>query len=245
MSFAQVKNTAYQGGEQLRFAASYYMSGLWSDIAEVKMNVLNAKSGSTPLHHLQFTARTYSSWDSYFKIRDSYQSWVSPTTVKPYLFKRDVAEGAYTLKAKYIFKRKSLIAKSTRQKGTKAAKVKNVKITSGTFDLASALYYVRSIDYANSKVGKIYKLTILVDNELLDIYVKYRGIENKKVGKYGIKKCYKVGVAVRDQSIMKNNATNNIWFTADKNKVPVLVKAVIPVGSIQIRLVDMKGLRNK
>ena len=111
-----VKNTTYKGGEQLRFVASYYMSGLWTDIAEVKMNVLDSKSGGTPLHHLQFTARTYASWDSYFKIRDSYQSWVSPVTVKPYLFKRSVSEGGHNFTVKYVYKRKSLIAKSTMKK---------------------------------------------------------------------------------------------------------------------------------
>ena len=119
-----------------------------------------------------------------------------------------------------------------------------MKITSNTFDLASVLYYVRNLDYSTAKVGSVNNLTVLVDNKLLKISAKYRGKVSVKVGKYGKKICYKVGVYLSDESIMKNSAANNVFFTADKNKVPVLVKAEIPVGSIQIRLVEMKGLRN-
>jgi hypothetical protein len=43
---------------------------------------------------------------------------------------------------------------------------------------------------------------------------------------------------------MKNKSTNNIWLTADKNRVPVYIKADIPVGSIQVRLIEASGLRN-
>jgi hypothetical protein len=220
------------------------MSGLWSDIAEVKMNVSDAKSGKTDLLKLQFTASTFSSWDSYFKVRDSYQSWVNPVTVEPLLYIRDVSEGSYTNNTKYIYKRKSLIAKSTRQRNGNKEEKKEIKITPNTLDLTSVIYYVRNLDFAGAKIGQTYDLTILVDNKLMKVTAKYKGVSDIKVSDYGTKSCYKVGLYLKDQAKLKNSETNNIWFTADSNKVPVLIKAIIPVGSIQIRLVEMKGLRS-
>lgn len=237
-------NTAIKGGEVLKFVASYNMSGLWTDLAEVEMQVQAVKVNNMNLYRLIHTTKTYAQWDSYFKIRDSYQSWVHPTTLMPYIYKRNIFEGGFALKIDYTFKRKSLVAKSVMVKGQDNPITKEVKITGNTLDLASVVYNARIIDYAKDKINTNHYFTVLVDNELLTIGLRYRGKETIKVGKYGNKECYIVGVFLKDEKIMKNNPTNTIWFTADANKVPVLIKAVIPVGSIQIRLTEMAGLRN-
>ena len=239
-----IVNTAFKGGEELKFIASYNMSGLWTDLAQIKMSVKAVRVNEKNLYKLVSTARTYTKWDSYFMIRDSYQSWVNPKTIKPYIFKRDVNEGGFTIKIKYVFKRKSLVAKSNMQVREGPVKTTTIKISSDTYDLASVIYYIRNFKYDQMAVNSIKTVTVLIDNKLAKIQLKYRGTENIKVGKYGTKKCYKIGVSLKDENIMKNNPTNNIWLTADKNKVPVLIKAVIPVGSIQMRLSEMNGLRN-
>ena len=237
-------NTAFKGGEELKYAASYYMSGLWTDLAQIKMTVKAVRMNDKNLYKLVSTARTYTKWDSYFMIRDSYQSWVNPKTIKPYIYKRDVNEGGFLIKIKYVFKRKSLVAKSTVKLGQNAASSSTVKITSNTYDLASVIYHIRNFKYDQMAKNTVKTVTVLVDNKLIKIQLKYQGKESIKVGSYGNKECYKIGVSLKDESIMKNNPTNNIWLTADKNKVPVLIKAVIPVGSIQLRLTEMNGLRN-
>ncbi|MBK9392187.1 MAG: hypothetical protein IPN68_19125 [Bacteroidetes bacterium] len=38
-------NTAFQSGESLKFKGSYYMSSLWADLAEVKIDVADLNSG--------------------------------------------------------------------------------------------------------------------------------------------------------------------------------------------------------
>ncbi len=249
ISFGNLKsqnivNTAFKGGEELKFIASYNMSGLWTDLAQIKMSVKAVRMNDKNLYKLVSTARTYTKWDSYFMIRDSYQSWVNPKTIKPYIYKRDINEGGYTIKVKYIFKRKSLVAKSTMQVRQNPVKSSTVKISSNTYDLASVIYYIRNFNYNQMAVNTVKTVTVLIDNKLTKIQLKYRGKESIKVASYGTKTCYKIGISLKDENIMKNNPTNNIWLTADKNKVPVLIKAVIPVGSIQMRLSEMNGLRN-
>ena len=75
VGFSQ-NNNAFTFGEDLTFSASYNMSGILTDVAQVKMQTgkLNTKSGT--LMHLKCTAATYKSFDSYFKIRDLYESYV-------------------------------------------------------------------------------------------------------------------------------------------------------------------------
>ena len=51
--------------------------------------------------------------------------------------------------------------------------------------------------------------------------------------------CYKLSVSLKDEKILKGKDLNNIWLTADAKRVPVLIKAEIPVGSIQVRIAEM------
>jgi hypothetical protein len=51
-----------------------------------------------------------------------------------------------------------------------------------------------------------------------------------------------LGISVNNKALT-NKESNNIWLTADKNKIPVQIKAEIPVGSIQVRLVEAKGIK--
>ena len=86
-SFAQNKTIA--AGEKLVYTASYNMSGILTDIAQVKMETSEVKTSKSTLLRLKCTAATYKKWDNFFKIRDLYESYVNPKTLTPYLYKRD------------------------------------------------------------------------------------------------------------------------------------------------------------
>jgi DNA-directed RNA polymerase subunit beta' len=43
----------------------------------------------------------------------------------------------------------------------------------------------------------------------------------------------------------KNEEDVNFWVTSDKNKIPVLVRAKIPVGVVKMHLVEWSGLKNE
>lgn len=240
----KVENKAFQGGEKLRYVGSYYMSSLWTDIAELTLEVKSVTSSGVPLLHLNGTAKTYTSWDTYFKIRDSYQSWVLPTTGQPLIFKRDMYEGGYTNDSKYVFKHKSKTAVCKEKRKDGSEKENTVTITDNTYDVISVLYYARNLDYETFAVNKTVPVTILIDNKLETLYIKYLGKENIKVAGLGNFYCYKLGISVKNEKIMKNKLNNNVWLTADLNRVPVFIKAEIPVGSIQLRLAEMSGLKN-
>jgi len=240
----EINNTSFAGGEKLTYIASFYMSSLWTDLAEINMEVSDITTKTQELYRLKCVASTYQAWDSYFKIRDLYESYVDKKTVKPYLFKRSVDEGGYILNIKYVYKWKSQMVNATIQKRTNPEKVQEVKILPNTYDLVSVLYMIRNIDYSAKKPGDLMRINVLIDAKVEVVTVKYRGTETINVAGMGNKLCYKLSVALKDDSILKGKDLNNIWLTADKNKIPALIKAEIPVGSVQIRLSNSSGLRN-
>ena len=235
-SSTTVENNYIKSGEKLTFIASFNVSGVMTDIAEVRMETSTVKTKTRELLRLKCTASTYSSWDKFFKVRDLYESYVDPETLLPVLYKRSIEEGTYKKELKYLFKRKSKIAISTlNKKGYKDFKTE-VPITDSTLDIVSTIYNARILDYENFSVGKKITKKLIVDSEAQTVTIEYLGKENISVSNYGKKECYKLSIGFGGNEIEKIKGGKYIYITADDDRLPALIEATIPVGRIQIRL---------
>lgn len=236
------QNTSIGTNEKLTFSASYNMSGLLTEIAQVTMETSVVKTSNSTLLKLKCTAATYSSFDNYFKIRDLYESYVSPTTLVPYLYKRDINEGSYFKFEQYKYNRKAGTVSSTMKKKNTEEK-KTVKIGANTRDIVSTIYHIRNLDIEKATPGDTQNLTFLFDNEELIISVKYLRKEtiNTNLGK---KECYKLAISLKNDDALKGTNENLLWLTADANKVPVYAKFNIAVGTGELKLKSASGLKN-
>lgn len=236
------QNTAIGTNEKLTFSASYNMSGLLTEIAQVTMETSEIKISNATLLKLKCSAATYSSFDTYFKIRDLYESYVSPTSLTPYLYKRDINEGAYYKFEQYKYNRKANLISSTMKKRD-SEENKTVNIGPNTRDIVSTIYHIRNLDISKASPGDSENFTFLFDNEEFVISVKYLRKEtiNTNLGK---KECYKLAVSLKNDDSLKGNNENLLWLTADDNKVPVYAKFKIAVGSGELKLKSVTGLKN-
>ena len=85
-----VNGQPIKSGEKLIFAGSYNMSGLMTQLAQVTLSTENVTTAKNTYLHLSCELSTYSKWDSFFKIRDIYESYVNPQTLRPSLYKRNI-----------------------------------------------------------------------------------------------------------------------------------------------------------
>jgi len=230
---------AVKSGEKFVYAAAYNMSGLLTPLAQVKMETETVKTSKNTLLHLSCEATTYSKWDSFFKIRDSYESYVNPVNFKPSLYKRDIFEGKYTKKEKYLFKGNTIT--STVKKKNTAETNKTFNIGANTNDVVTVLYKLRNVDFSKFKVGQTTSFNVVFDEKEMAVTVKYMGRETVKAGNLGSKECYKVSIAAKTQAL-KGVDKNLIWLTADARKVPALIRFSIPVGTGQLTLTNASGI---
>lgn len=243
-SFGQNKTIAV--GEKLVYTASYNMSGLLTDIAQVKMETTEVKTSKNTLMRLKCTATTYKKWDNFFKIRDLYESYVNPKTLTPYLYKRDISEGGYYKFMQYKYNHKAQLVRSLKRKKRKDGKTwdenKNVKIGASTKDIVSTLYHIRNLDIHKANPGDQQNFTVLFDNKEVTIIVKYIGKETID-SKIGTKECYKLAISMRGNDILKGDNSNLLWLSADDNKIPVYAKFKIPVGNGELKINSATGLK--
>ena len=244
-NFAQNKTIA--AGEKLVYTASYNMSGILTDIAQVKMETSEVKTSKNTLLRLKCTAATYTKWDNFFKIRDLYESYVSVNYLTPYLYKRDISEGGYYKFMQYKYNHKTKLVQSLKRKKKKDGQTwdenKSVKIGASTKDIVSTLYNIRNLDIHKAKPGDQSDFTVLFDNKETIITVKYLNKETIST-QIGSKECYKLSIAVKGSDILKGSNSNLLWLTADDNKIPVYAKFKIPVGNGELKIVSASGLKH-
>lgn len=237
------QNNAIAPGEKLTYTASYNMSGILTDIAQVTMEASAVKTSKTTLLKLQCKATSYSKWDNFFKIRDLYESYVSPKSLTPYLYNRDINEGGYYKNMKYTFSHKTNTVKSVQKKKPNKVENKTVSINSGTKDIVSTLYSIRLYDYASMAIGTRKSLPIIFDREEVKGQITYLGKETISTA-IGKKECYKLAIGSSQAGVLQGKNSNFLWLTADENKIPVYGKFKIPVGNGELKIKSATGLKN-
>jgi hypothetical protein len=113
----------------------------------------------------------------------------------------------------------------------------------GIQDMISSFYKARTLNMDGMKKGKKFSFKCFMDDEIYDLKIKYVGDEEIKIRK-GKFKCHKFVPVVQTGRYFENEEDVQFWVTADKNKIPVLVKAKIPVGSVKLHLVEWENLKN-
>jgi hypothetical protein len=239
LTVTSVSSQTIKSGEKLIFAGSYNMSGLMTQLAQVTMSTETVATAKNSYLHLSCELSTYSKWDSFFKIRDLYESYVNPATLKPNLYKRSIDEGGYTKKEKYVFKGNSV--HSTTKRKNKPETQKTFIIGSATQDVISLLYKVRTMDLSKFKEGQTQVLMIVFDEKQIPVTLKYMGKETINAGNLGKKECYKMSIGAKTDAL-RGKDKNLIWLTADAKKVPALLKFSIPVGTGQLTLTSATGI---
>lgn len=234
----------FKDGEKLTFTASYKMSGFMTQLAQVSMETSKVKTTNNSLYHFKCRASTYKKFDAFFRIRDLYESYVSTSSFLPYLYRRDIQEGGYKKKMKYVYNQKSNTVKSTQTKrrgdGTDWVQKKNFSFSNGAMDVVSTLYNLRNLPIANARVGDTKTFKIIFDREETPVTIKFVGKETINAGNLGRKECYKLQV-ITSGDFLKSGT---LWLTADANKIPVQAKFTISIGSGMLQLTNAVGIAN-
>jgi len=111
-------------------------------------------------------------------------------------------------------------------------------------DMVSVFYYLRnSFSLDNLDENDEISVDMFFDSENYKLKIKYLSTEllNTNFGKV---LCYKIQPYVQSGRVFKKNESLTMWITADKNRIPLKIKADVLVGSIRIELESFSNLNN-
>lgn len=234
--FAQEKIIPFKGGEWLRYRMSY--SGFLragTAVLELKDEQLKNKK----VIHAIGKGWTSGMISWFFKVNDTYESYFTPTEVRPYLFKRDIDEGGYKKKRHVTFNYENntaYVQDFIKQKDS-VISVRNPQ------DMISTFYFLRSQNTKNLKTGDEINVSMFFDDKSYPFKLKFLGYETLKT-KFGKVKTQKFRPLVQAGRVFKAQESVTVWITADDNKIPIKMKASLAVGSLRAELEAYKGLAN-
>lgn len=228
----KVNNTSFTYGEKLKFRIHY--GPLTGGHCTFEIDPQPVEVNNRKAYHIKVAGKSAGMVDVMFKVRDEYESYVDEEALIPWKCIKKVKEGGYTDSDFILFDHQNGYATSRRGK---------VDIEQQTQDVVSAIYFARSTDMSNAKIGDIFPVNFYMDGETYVLRFKYVKKENLKTD-LGTFRTLVVKPQLIKGRVFKDDEALTLWVTDDENHLPLMVESDIFVGSIKAELTGFQGLRN-
>ena len=235
--FSQVANEkAFQRGETLKYWAYYdapLLGKVYAGKATLELTKDKDKFDGKTSYHAKGLGRSTGAFDFFFKVRDRFESWFNEETLRPYRFVRRTNEGGYKVEDDVDFDYNTMTARSRQ---------KEVKIGLNTQDMISAFYFARTINIDSIEIEDAFPIDFYLDDSVYTSVIIFKGIEivETDLGKF---RCMKFMPMVVTGEVFDNPYPMSLWITDDRNRIPVLVKSEVIVGSVKGELFEFKNLQ--
>jgi hypothetical protein len=239
----KVSSIQFKSGETITYRAVYNWGFIWVNAGDVIFTVSDTIYFDQPAFYLKSLGWTLKQYDWFFKVRDRFESIVNQETLQPFWFERDTHEGSYKAYNSYVFRHEKNELDIISETSDRPYKREILPLKPCTFDVLSAIYYCRSLNFNLYEVGQKIPLTMAVDNEVFDLFIRYQGKEVLEMRDGTIFNTIRFSVLLVEGTIFKGGEDLFVWVTDDQNRIPILVEAKILVGSVKAVLTGMEGLK--
>ncbi len=233
---------AFLSGERLEYEVAYNWGMLWVNAGRVTFSVDTLTQEGASLYKLDSYGESYRFYDWFYKVRDRFQGHVDAGTLAPAWFLRNTYEGGYAVNNTYTYDWERGLVISDTENSKRPRSVDTLAIEPCTFDVLSAIYYARSLDFEGRQPGEKVPLRFLIDGQFYDLFIRYLGREVKENRDGKAYLCHKFRALLVEGTIFKGGEDLVAWVTADANKIPVMVEARILIGSIKAYLTGYENL---
>lgn len=236
-------NKAFSAGEIVKYHAYYNWGFIWLNAGQVSFTVSAIEENNKPAYHLKAHGATYKSYDKLFKVRDTFETKVDTLFLEPIEFKRITNEGSTHASYYYNFDddKRTITAKINKE--DEPQKDTTLVWKNCSFDLLTMVYKARNIDYSQYNIDEKIPISMVVDGEIHDIYIRYLGketIKNRDGRKF---KCLKFSPLLVEGTIFSSGEDMTVWVTDDANRIPIIVEAKILIGSVKAVFIDALNTR--
>ena len=228
---------AYKDGEWLKFRIHYGLITAGTATLEVEQEELNSKQ----VFHIKGYGKTTGVTSWFFPVEDIYQSYIDIEKDIPYRFIRKIDEGGHTKNIQIEFDHTTLEATINDKKHDT---IRVVNFPKGAQDMVSAFYYLRNnLDIKNIKKGDEISLDMFFDRENYKFKLKFLGREILDT-EFGKVACIIFKPYVQSGRVFKEQESLTLWVSDDDNRIPLVIKADLMVGSLKASLIQFKGLKH-
>lgn len=238
LGFMPLNDSSFDVGERFVFRINYGFLNAGYATLEIK----NAEINSKNVFHVIGKGYTTGVSSLFFKVNDTYESYIDKETGNPYQFVRKIDEGGYIKNQEGFFNQEQ---NNILVKDYKHNTEKTFKVSKNTQDILSSFYYLRNYpNIEKMKIGEFVAIDMFFDDKTTKFRLKFIGREDIRT-KFGIIPSMIFKPSVQTGRVFKEEESLTVWISDDNNKVPIRIKASLIVGAIKADLDSYKGLKHE
>lgn len=233
----ELEHHAYSEGEKLDFTVYYHslMTGrVKAGEASLELKNNGYVKNNREVYHIVGKGWSTGFFNLFFKVDDRFDSFMDKQSLCSHQFNRRTREGGYKKDDIVLFNHDSLVAISLKD---------TTQITPYMQDVLSAFYYARTVDISSATIGQYFPVDFFLDDSVYVSVVEYLGKEVVKT-KFGKFNCVAFKPMVATGEVFDNPYPMTVWISDDKNRLPILAKSEVVVGSIKVELSGYENLKN-
>jgi hypothetical protein len=231
---SQKFNRAFIPGERLTYAIS------WSSVVDAGVAVMEVKDGATvdgkPIYSFTSTTRSVGIVESFYPVRDRVESIVDAEGMSSLSFNLQEQHGSRKRRRSMTF---------DQAKGTVVSRLNDdppetQNVPPNVQDALSALYFIRTRGEFTQGRQIAVKVNDSGKTWAVEIHILGREKIRTPAGTFDT---VKVKTYPKYEGVFMHRGEIYIWITDDEQKLPVLMKSTISIGSIVATLTKMEGVK--
>ncbi|HAN78728.1 MAG TPA: DUF3108 domain-containing protein [Bacteroidales bacterium] len=227
----------FTAGEVLNYDVVYNWGVVWINAATVRFKITETTYENRKAFGFISEGKTLPEYNWFYKVDDRFESVADFETLQSYYYRRRVQEGSYTADEKLWFNPSEKKLSVDVERSTTPRKQYTLPWNNCGFDLITAVYFVRTLNFSNYKINDRIPIKVVIDGEWFDLYVRFAGKELLTMRDGRQFNCFKLKPLLVEGTIFKGGEDMTVWVADDKAKTPVLIEAKILVGSVKAILI--------
>ena len=170
-----------------------------------------------------------------YPVDDRIEAIIDPRTFLPVRFTKNLREGRHRYHEVTTFDYETQKAHWTSFVKNKS---KTYDIDPDTRDLVTFMYFMRSQSF---EPGTREEYRVMADEKIYDLILDMKKEEEVDVGDYGDVRCVRIEPKAKFEGLFVREGKMTLWVSRDKRTLCTAVKAKVPVASIHVKLVEVRG----
>lgn len=246
--YRKIKNDCFKKGEHIEYLVHY--GPINAGVAEVDVDPKHYLLNDRICYRVDVSGKTVGAAGVITKVNDVWRTYIDTSAFVPHRFYRDIEEGNYRRKEitdfnplnnTALMKYVQYNVKSADKKKKGEKKVSN--IPDYVQDMVSGYYYLRTINFDELKEDEVIVLKGILEDELYDFKIRYKGREETKT-KFGKINAHRLVPIMPKNGLFSGESSIRFWVSDDRNRIPVRIEADLFIGKVVIEVKDYRNLRH-
>jgi hypothetical protein len=236
-----IPQNSFGRGEVIKYTVHYGLIN--GGEATVETSGSLERVNDRPCYKATVSGRTTGSFDFFLRIRDQWRAYIDTTSILPIRAQRDIAEKNYRKKETVDFDHlHDMVDVQVHDKENPRRKA--LKVANNSLELVSGFYYLRTLNFDRMRVGEVIKMPGFFDGENFVLEVTFKGRETVET-KAGNIRTFKLVPKMPTNKLFRGENAISVYFSDDRNKIPVLFQAEMFVGTVKVDMVKYQGLKGR